>query len=107
MRYFIEAAMGRMTQMESHKMPGNHVFDVFNTIPMISLQSLPQARPPQLRIHQPPVLQRYSPAGNLSFNIHNRLHTKEYSTGASRCLSGILKRIITAQVRGTLLGSSF
>ena len=40
-------------RMEWHQTPGNHVFGVFDTIP---LQPLPQARSPQLRSHQPPVL---------------------------------------------------
>ena len=34
---------------------GNHVFDVFDTIPVIWIQPLPRARPHQLRCHQPPV----------------------------------------------------
>ena len=46
--------------MEWHLSPGNHVFDVFDTIPRILLQSLPRARPPQLRCHQPPVMYMYS-----------------------------------------------
>ena len=45
-------------QMEWHQTPGNHVFDVFDTIPLIPLQSLPRARAPQLWCHQPPVLLR-------------------------------------------------
>ena len=48
--------MAGTVQMEWHHTPGNHVFDVFDTIPMIPLQSLPQACSPQLRCHQPPVL---------------------------------------------------
>jgi hypothetical protein len=36
--------MARTEQMEWHQTPGNHVFDVFDTIPLIPLQSLPQAR---------------------------------------------------------------
>ena len=35
---------------------GNHVFDLFDTIPLIPLQPLPRARPPQLRGPQPPVV---------------------------------------------------
>jgi hypothetical protein len=45
--------------MEWHQTPGNpgnHVFDVLETIPLILLQSLPQARSPQFRCHQPPVI---------------------------------------------------
>uniref|UniRef100_A0A4W5LM42 LIM zinc-binding domain-containing protein n=1 Tax=Hucho hucho TaxID=62062 RepID=A0A4W5LM42_9TELE len=45
--------MAGTEQMEWHQTPGNHVFD---TIPLIRLQSLPQTRPPQLRCHQPPVI---------------------------------------------------
>ena len=48
--------MPGMEQMEWHQTPGNHVFDVFNTIPLIPLQSLPQVCSSQLRGHQPPVL---------------------------------------------------
>ncbi|CDQ75314.1 unnamed protein product [Oncorhynchus mykiss] len=36
-------------QMEWHQTPGNYVFDVFDTIPPIPLQSLPRTRSPQLR----------------------------------------------------------
>ena len=35
-------------QMEWNQTPGNHVFDVFDTVPLIPLQPLPQARSPQL-----------------------------------------------------------
>ena len=41
-------------QMEWHL--ETNVFDVFDTIPLILLQSLPQARSAQLRCHQPPVI---------------------------------------------------
>jgi hypothetical protein len=34
-------------QMEWHQTHGNHVFDVLDTIPLIPLQTLPGARPPQ------------------------------------------------------------
>jgi hypothetical protein len=34
------------------------MFDVFDPIPLILLQPIPQASPPQLRCHQPPVFQR-------------------------------------------------
>ena len=37
----VEADEGRTPQMEWHQTPGNHVFDVFDTIPLIPLQSLP------------------------------------------------------------------
>ena len=51
--------MVRTEQMEWHQTPGNHgnhVFDVvFDTIPLVTLQPLPQARLPQLRCRQPPV----------------------------------------------------
>ena len=36
-------------------MASNHVFDVFDTVPLILLQPLPRACPPQLRFHQSPV----------------------------------------------------
>jgi hypothetical protein len=48
--------MSGTKQMERHQIPGNYVFDVFVTIPLIPLQSLLQAHSPQLRCHQPPVL---------------------------------------------------
>jgi hypothetical protein len=38
-------------QVEWHQIPGDHVFDVFETIPPIPLQPLPRAHPPQLRRH--------------------------------------------------------
>ena len=38
--------MAGMVQMEWHQTPGNHVLVVFDTIPLILLQSLPRARPP-------------------------------------------------------------
>jgi hypothetical protein len=50
--------MAGTEQIEWHQTPGNHVFDVFDTIPLIQLQSLPLARSPQLRCHQPPVIGR-------------------------------------------------
>ena len=50
--------MTRTERMEWHQTPGNHVFGVFDTIPLIPLQSLPQARPPPLRCHQPPLTHR-------------------------------------------------
>ena len=45
-----------MAEMEWHQTHGNHMFDVFDSIPLISLQPLPRARPPQLRSNQPPVI---------------------------------------------------
>ena len=48
--------MSGMALMEWHQTHGNHVFDVFDTIPLILLQPLPWASPPQLRCHQPPVV---------------------------------------------------
>jgi hypothetical protein len=42
--------------MEWHQTSGNHVFDVFDAIPPIPLQPLPQALPPKLSCHQPPVI---------------------------------------------------
>ena len=48
--------MAGTASMEWHQTHGNNVFDVFDTIPLILLQPLPQPRPPQLRCHQPPVL---------------------------------------------------
>ena len=45
----VEAAEGRTTgmagteRMEWHQTHGNHVLDVFDTIPLILLQSLPRA----------------------------------------------------------------
>ena len=35
--------MAGTEQMEWHQTLGNHVFDVFDTIPLISLRSLPRA----------------------------------------------------------------
>ena len=45
--------MARTEQMEWHQIPGNHVFDVIDPIP---LQALPRAWSPLLRCHQPPVV---------------------------------------------------
>ena len=43
--------------MEWHQTHGNHGnHDVFDFIPLIPLQSLPQASPPLLKPHQPPVM---------------------------------------------------
>jgi hypothetical protein len=44
--------------MEWHQTNRNHVFNVFDNIPLIPLQPLPRACPPQLRCHQPPVVFR-------------------------------------------------
>jgi hypothetical protein len=41
-------------------MAGNHVFDVFDTVPLIPLQPLPWAHSPQIRCHQPPVMTVFS-----------------------------------------------
>jgi hypothetical protein len=41
--------MAGTEQMEWNQTPGNHVFYVFDTIPAIPLQPLPQAHPPHLR----------------------------------------------------------
>jgi hypothetical protein len=43
--------MAGTAQMEWHQTPGNHVFDVYDTIPLIPLQSLPRAFSP---INVPP-----------------------------------------------------
>jgi hypothetical protein len=51
--------MAGMEQMEWHQAHGNHVLDVSDTVPPIPLQLLLQARPPQLRCHQPPVVCMY------------------------------------------------
>jgi hypothetical protein len=56
--------------MERYQTPGNQVFDVFDTIPLIPLQSFPQARPPKWRCHQPPVLHTY---------IHTRRHAPTHA----------------------------
>ena len=42
-------------QCKKHKDTFQIVSDVFDTIPLIPFQPLPQARAPQLRCHQPPV----------------------------------------------------
>jgi hypothetical protein len=47
--------MAEIESMEWHQTHGNHVFHVFDTIPLILLQPL-RACSPQLRCHQPPVL---------------------------------------------------
>ena len=52
-RLILMAGMVPMEWHQKHGNHGNHVFDVFDTIP---LQPLPQAGPPQLRCHQPPVV---------------------------------------------------
>jgi hypothetical protein len=39
--------------MDWHQTPGNHGNHVFDTIPLVPLQSLPRAHSPQLRCHQP------------------------------------------------------
>ena len=52
--------MSGTERMERHQTPGNHVFDVFHTIPLIQIQSLPPTCPPQLRCHQPPVVWTHS-----------------------------------------------
>ena len=48
--------MSGTEQMEWHQTPGNHVFDVFDSVLLIPLQSLPQARSTQLRYRQTPVM---------------------------------------------------
>ncbi|CDQ98955.1 unnamed protein product [Oncorhynchus mykiss] len=53
----VEASERSVAQIEWHQSPGNHVIDLFDTIPLIPLQPLPQAHPPQLRCHQPPVVE--------------------------------------------------
>ena len=57
-----EASEGRMAHnngLEQSKWNGNHVFDVFDTIPLVLLQLLPQARSPQLMSPRPPVVNMY------------------------------------------------
>ena len=63
--------MAGTEQMEWHQTHGNHVFDVFNTIPPFPLQPLPRARPPQFRCHQPPVIQ-------IHIHIHTHAHRWTY-----------------------------
>lgn len=46
--------MAGMEKMEWHQTPANQA-NLFDTIPPIPLQSLPEARSPQLRCHQLPV----------------------------------------------------
>ena len=58
----MEAAEGRTAHNGwngANGMASNHVFNVYDTIPLIPLQPFPQARPPQLSCHQPPVLEAY------------------------------------------------
>jgi hypothetical protein len=43
-------------QMEWHQTPVNNMFDVFDTIPLIALQSLPRVHSPQLKCQQCPVV---------------------------------------------------
>ena len=45
--------LSRTEQMGMHQTEENHVFDIFDSIP---LQPLPHAGPPQLRCHQPAVI---------------------------------------------------
>nr|XP_046147162.1 synaptotagmin-like protein 3 isoform X3 [Oncorhynchus gorbuscha] len=61
--------MARTEQMEWHQTHRNHVF---NTIPLIPLQPLPRACPPQLNCHQPPVL--YPPPATIY--CYRRLKTE-------------------------------
>ena len=61
--------MARTKQMEWHQTHRNHVF---NTIPLIPLQPLPRACPPQLSCHQPPVL--YPPPATIY--CYRRLKTE-------------------------------
>ena len=68
-----------MKQMEWHQTPGNHgnhVFDEFDTIPLTLLQSLTQARSPQLCCHQPPVdyVITHCLAHDLLIRKHGNLH---------------------------------
>ena len=60
--------MAGMEQMEWYQTHGNHVFDICDTIPLIRLQTLPRARPPQLRCDQPPVIQ-------IKYNFIGHVHT--------------------------------
>jgi hypothetical protein len=57
----VEAAEGRTTHNNCRKgvngMASNHVFDVFDIVSLILLQPLPRTRSPQLRCHQPPVVE--------------------------------------------------
>jgi hypothetical protein len=49
-------SMTETEQMGWHETPGNHMFDPFDTIPLIPHQSFPRARSHQLRCHQLPVV---------------------------------------------------
>ncbi|XP_036825604.1 ribose-phosphate pyrophosphokinase 1 isoform X2 [Oncorhynchus mykiss] len=67
----VEAADGRTAHnngQNSIKHLENSL-DLFDTIPPIPLQSLPRAHPPQLRCHQPPVLQVFYYFGHLILSV--------------------------------------
>ena len=57
----VKAAEGRMAHNNGwngvNGMVSKHVFDVFDTVPLIALQPVSRARPPQLTCHQPPVVE--------------------------------------------------
>ena len=59
--------MAGTEQMEWHQTPG-HV-DLSDTIPLILLQSLPPARSPQLKCHQPPVKYTTHPFHEINFDL--------------------------------------
>ena len=53
------------------------MFDVFDTIPLILLQPLPLAHPPQLRCDQPPVVCRFHNKGvYLKAGLQKLSHTR-------------------------------
>ena len=54
----VEAAEGRMAHNNGWK--GADGMASYTWFPLILLQPLPGARPPQLRCHQPPVVHRYN-----------------------------------------------
>ena len=102
--------MPGLEQMEWHQTHGNYVLYVFDTVPLIPLQPLPQARSPQLRCCQPPVI--YCPkcfivsyTGQVEWNM--LLYRMSHSSTSPmeqirvKCLAqGNIERFLTQSARG-------
>lgn len=73
--------MSGTAHMEWHQTLGFQVVDVFDNIPLIPLQSLPQARTPQLSCHQPPV--------NCGYVWHESVHHVTIEASGVRTYKGL------------------
>ena len=101
--------MAGMEQMEWDQTPGNHGNHVFDTIPLIPLQSFPRARAPQLRFHQTPVLEQEISVFLMSEEMRNLLYIKKtiYQDTLTQLLASMLHKSEIEKVAGRLTRQCF